>query len=102
MLKFMKKLRNTLKIKILEIGAGGGYLYHYLKKVLKVTKLLSLAINKETPYKKFKIKTYPTIDAVEKKYDIVIIVSVLEHVTDPINFLKNLKLLLKNRGKVII
>ena len=38
----------------------------------------------------------------EKKYDIVIIVSVLEHVTDPINFLKNLKLLLKNKGKVII
>ena len=39
--------------------------------------------------KKFKIKTYREIDDVEKNsFDVVVIISVLEHVTDPIEFLK--------------
>ncbi len=103
-IKIYEKIKKYVKNKnILEIGAGGGYLYHYLKKSAKSYEAVELS-NKQRNYlsKKFKIKTYPTIDSVEKKYDIVIIVSVLEHVTDPINFLKNLKLLLKNKGKVII
>ena len=48
-IKIYEKIEKYVKNKnILEIGAGGGYLYHYLKKVPKVTRLLSLAINKET------------------------------------------------------
>ena len=53
--------------------------------------------------KKFKIKTYKEIeDAPNNSFDVVIIISVLEHVTDPVNFLKSLSFLLKRKGKIII
>ena len=103
-IKIYEKIEKYVKNKnILEIGAGGGYLYHYLKKSSKSYEAVELS-NKQRNYlkNKFRIKTYPTIEEVKKKFDVVIIVSVLEHVTDPIGFLKNLKLLLKKKGKIII
>ena len=103
-IKIYEKIKKYVKNKnVLEIGAGGGYLYHYLKKSVKSYEAVELS-KKQRNYliKKFKIKAHPTVELVNKKYDIVIIVSVLEHVIDPINFLQNLKSLLKKRGKIII
>ena len=89
--KIYEKINKFTKNKnVLEIGAGGGYLYHYLKKNVKKYEAVELS-NLQRNYlkKKFKIKTYSEIDhAPTNSYDIVIIISVLEHVLDPIHFLK--------------
>jgi 2-polyprenyl-3-methyl-5-hydroxy-6-metoxy-1,4-benzoquinol methylase len=103
--KIYAKIKNfTRKKNVLEIGAGGGYLYHYLKKNVKNYEAVELS-NVQSKYlsKKFKIKTYKEISVAPKGvYDAVIIISVLEHVTDPIGFLKSLKPLLSKKGKIII
>ncbi len=101
---FEKIKKYTNKKNILEIGAGGGYLFHYLKKNTKSYEAVELSdIQRKYLKKKFRIKTYKEIsDAPKGFYDVVIIISVLEHVTDPIDFLRNLKLLLKKKGRIII
>ena len=94
----------TKNKKVLEIGAGGGYLYHYLKTNVKKYEAVELSdVQRKYLKKKFKIKTYKEIYQAPKGfYDVVIIVSVLEHVTDPVGFLRSLKPLLTKRGKIII
>jgi|TARA_B110000263_G_C15187833_1_gene454651 2-polyprenyl-3-methyl-5-hydroxy-6-metoxy-1,4-benzoquinol methylase len=103
--KIFDKVKNyTRNKKVLEIGAGGGYLYHYLKTNVKKYEAVELSnIQRKYLTKKFKIKTYKEIeDAPNNSFDVVIIISVLEHVTDPVNFLKSLSVLLKRKGKIII
>ena len=103
--KIFEKIRNfTKNKKVLEIGAGGGYLYHYLKKNVKKYEAVELSdVQRKYLKKKFKIKTFKEIyQAPKEHYDVVIIVSVLEHVTDPVKFLKELKPLLAKSGKIII
>ncbi len=103
--KIFEKIRNfTKNKKVLEIGAGGGYLYHYLKKNVKKYEAVELSdVQRKYLKKKFEIKTYKEIyQAPKEHYDVVIIVSVLEHVTDPVKFLKELKPLLAKSGKIII
>ncbi|OUV61456.1 MAG: hypothetical protein CBC88_00295 [Candidatus Pelagibacter sp. TMED128] len=101
---FSKIKKYTKNKRVLEIGAGGGYLYHYLKTNVKKYEAVELSgVQRKYLSKKFNIKTYKEIDdAPKNSFDVVIIISVLEHVTDPINFLKNLKVLLKKRGRIII
>ncbi len=101
---FEKIKKYTANKKVLEIGSGGGYLYHYLKKNVKKYEAVELSdIQRKYLSKKFKIKTYKEInDAPKSDYDVVIIISVLEHVTDPVDFLKNLKILLRKKGRIII
>jgi len=101
---YSKISKFTKNKKVLEIGAGGGYLYHYLKKNVKKYEAVELSgIQRKYLKKKFKIKTYREIDDVEKNsFDVVVIISVLEHVTDPIEFLKSLSKLLKKKGRIII
>ena len=67
-----------------------------MKKNVKKYEAVELSNLQRNYLKKFKIKTYSEIDhAPTNSYDIVIIISVLEHVLDPIHFLKSLKKLFK-------
>lgn len=50
--------------------------------------------------KKFKI--YPNITSTQKKFDTIFLFHVLEHLTNPIEELKNLKKFLKKNGAIII
>ena len=93
----------TKKREVLEIGPGGGYLYSYLKNNVKEYHALEVSAKmREELKKKFNIQTYKSFAKINKKFDVVIIVSVLEHVKNPASFLKKISSYLKRDGKIII
>ena len=51
---------------------------------------------------KYDLKIFDSFSKVKKKYDVVILISVLEHVKNPISFLKKISSFLKKNGKIII
>ena len=89
---------------ILITGGTGSFGKAFTSHVLKKYEAVELSdIQRKYLSKKFKIKTFKEINDVPKNgYDVVIIISVLEHVTDPVDFLKNLKILLRKKGRIII
>ncbi len=102
--QYIKKYLNTKK-KILEIGCSSGFmLLPFKNKGYDCTGIEpSGFFNKFL--KKKKIKVYPTLDDLKKKetkkFDLIWHFFVLEHVSDPINFLKDQISLLKKGGKII-
>ena len=66
----------------------GRYLYSYLKKNVKEYHALEISTKMREELKKFNIQTYKSFAKINKKFDVVIIVSVLEHVKNPASFLK--------------
>lgn len=94
--------------KILEIGCGMGYLTFALHKA--GFNILGLDISQKAI--DYAIKMYGDFyicaDIFEyskknsNKFDIVILTEVIEHVTNPIEFLKEIKKLLTDKGKIIV
>ena len=95
------------KGKILEIGSGHGFFLEMMRKCgYKMTgieiskekrkfskqvtdvKVLNVNINEELPY--------------VGNFDVIVMFQVLEHIIDPIGFLRNVRKLLKSNGKIII
>lgn len=88
---------------VLEIGPGGGYMYHYLQNVVKNYEAIEIGDKlREEFEKKYNKKLYNSFSQIKKRYDVIILVSVLEHVEDPKKFLKRMKKFLSNNGKIII
>lgn len=99
---------NKKESKILEIGSGLGYLTYALRK--EKYDIVGLDISKEavnnanTSFGNYFIaedlfvynKTH------KEEFDIVILTEVIEHVENPIEFLKAIEALLKKNGKVIM
>ncbi len=101
-------LKDESNLDILEIGCGYGYLtYSLLMKGFNVTGI-DIADNaikkaKENFGNHFictDVKEYKKLNT--KKFDLIIATEVIEHTTDPIEFLKDCVLLLKEEGKIII
>lgn len=91
--------------RILEVGCGIGYLLSKLKEKKADVLGIEPGIQGQMGAKKYNIPViqgfYPEVE-VEGKFDIIVSYCVLEHVTNPLLFLQELKPLLKPDGKVFI
>lgn len=105
--KLISKLINK-KSKILEIGSGYGFFLKFLKsKGYNVEGVEISEIRRSYSKKKVNCKIH-NIDFNEnqmygiRKFDIIVMFQVLEHIVQPIKFLKNTKSILKKNGRLIV
>lgn len=95
--------RNTV---VADIGCGAGSFLDYIRGVCKT----SIAVEPAAHYRKSLAErgyiTYPyALDALHSHYnavDIIVSFSVIEHIQDPLNFLKEIHSLLRPDGKLIV
>lgn len=108
-------LKNNIKsfadIKVLEIGVGSGSITDALKELgvlnyqgVDITSVLFDSLGKK--YEKYKFsKLDVTSDNINDKYDLIVIIDVIEHIVDEQKFsfaINNIKNSLKNGGFLII
>lgn len=93
--------------KILEVGSGDGFFLENMQK--QGYNMTGIEISKQRRNKSRKITNVKVIDIdlVDNipnigSFDGIVLFQVLEHIRDPINFLKNISKLLKSGGKVIV
>lgn len=89
---------------VLDFGSGEGEFLDVLK-TKKIAKSISaFEIRKDCllKLKRKKINTYKNIKNINKKFDIITMFHVLEHLPNPYKILKNLKKLLKKNGIIIL
>jgi 2-polyprenyl-3-methyl-5-hydroxy-6-metoxy-1,4-benzoquinol methylase len=108
---FLKFLNNSFKtndftnFKILEIGCGTGYLLYQLK--VKGAEVIGIepGIQGQKGAEKFGIPIiqdfFPS-PKISGKFDIIILYAILEHVIDPVQFLKEVVKHLNYNGKLVI
>ena len=104
--QFIKKIIPK-KSRVLEIGSGHGFFLEIMK--TNGFDIIGYDISKEQRKKSKKITNVPVYDvnmsekiSLGDKFDIVISFHTLEHIADPITLLKNIKKLLKPKGKILI
>jgi len=95
------------KDKVLEIGSGYGFFLEGMKE--KGFNITGLEVSKERRKISKKVTTAEilNINLMDEnleigKFDVIVFFHVLEHMSDSINFLKNLKKILNKKGKIII
>lgn len=93
--------------KILEVGSGDGFFLEKMKSY--GYEMTGIEVSKQRRIKSRKITNVKVldIDLVENvpnvgSFNGIALFQVLEHIRDPINFLKNISKLLKPRGKLIV
>ena len=99
--QFFKYFKNK---KVLDFGCGYGELLTILKKK-KICKLAhGVEIRKEVSehLNKNNITYYNDIKNIKIKYDVITLFHVLEHISNPIDILNQLKKNLKKNGKIIV
>lgn len=99
-----KKIKKKDNLNILDFGSGTGINVDLLQKFGEVyiyepneyaNKFLNLNF-------KNVISSEATLNNISKKFDLIVLTDVLEHIESPISSLKNIRSLLKDGGKVII
>ena len=97
----------TKRSRILEIGSGHGFFLDIMKK--NGYDIAGFEISKEKRKYSKKVTKVPVLDIninekipTVKPFDIVVLFHTLEHITDPVILLKNIKKLLKPKGKVLV
>ena len=92
--------------KVLDVGCGLGYLLSSLNTQYKFgldpSRYACDTIKKN--YKDIKIfnLNHEALNEIEGTFDIIVAYHVIEHVTDPVKFIQNIKFKLKKNGKLII
>ena len=104
--QFIKKIIPK-KSRVLEIGSGHGFFLEIMK--TNGFDIIGFDISKEKRKYSKKISNIPVYDIninekipTVDKFDIVVLFHTLEHITEPITLLKNIKKLLKPKGKILI
>ena len=104
--QFIKKIIPK-KSRVLEIGSGHGFFLEIMK--TNGFDIIGYDISKEKRKYSKKITNVPVYDininekiSLGNKFDIVVLFHTLEHIADPITLLKNIKKLLKPKGKILI
>ena len=97
----------TKRSRILEIGSGHGFFLDIMKK--NGYDITGFEISKEKRKYSKKVTKVPVLDIninekipTNKSFDIVVLFHTLEHIIDPVILLKNIKKLLKPKGKVLV
>ncbi|GAH41113.1 unnamed protein product, partial [marine sediment metagenome] len=102
-----KRFQNYIENKnILEIGAGAGSFLYYSKKIAKeIHAIEPFESNRRYIKKQITSNSYKDINYLIQKnvqFDTIFLFHVFEHMISPINFLKEIRLLLKEDGCFII
>ena len=104
--QFIKKIIPK-KSRVLEIGSGHGFFLEIMK--TNGFDIIGYDISKEKRKYSKKVTDVPVYDininekiSMDDKFDIVVLFHTLEHITEPITLLKNIKKLLKPKGKILI
>ena len=102
--KYLDKFLTKKTQKILEVGCSSGFMmYDLIKKGHTCHGIEPSGIFSKF-LKKKKIKLFKNLNEIKKKnnkYDLVMHFFVLEHIKEPISFLKDQLSLLKDKGKII-
>jgi len=101
-----KYLIDKKNLNILEIGSGYGYLTYSIYK----NKHNVLGIDVSENVVKFANSNFGALYKntvienldIEQKFDLIIATEVIEHLDDPVTFLKNCKRFLNNNGKILL
>jgi ubiquinone/menaquinone biosynthesis C-methylase UbiE len=95
--------------KMLDIGSGRGFMLYYLKKYYGYKRTIGTQISEnayEFSRKKLKLEIYNEdllgLKLGDKNFDIITMWHVLEHVTNPEEYVKRISELLSDKGKVVI
>ncbi len=87
---------------LLDFGCGTGEFVNFAKKYFNVaafdfsSKLTKFVENT------YKVKTYSKLNKINKKFDVITLYDVLEHVENPLKLLNTLKSLLKKNGLIVV
>lgn len=104
-LSFSNHIVNVDDFSILEIGSSSGYNLHNIRSVFDKVNLLGVDIDADAiNFGRGKGNNLMAEDAfkLNKKFNIVFMNHVLEHISDPVQFVINIKKLLKVGGKLVI
>lgn len=105
--KYLKShLENVENMKILDIGAGGGYIYDVLKANNDNVNFSAVEadLNMQEELRKKGVKNvYLTWQAIhETDFDMITLSHVIEHFAEPLKYLKEIKKLLKRNGYIFV
>jgi SAM-dependent methyltransferase len=102
--QYLKNIDKHKELRILEVGSGLGYFTYALSQdgfnILGVDLSVD-AVNKSTKVFGNLFKSKDLKDFGEK-FDIIISTEVIEHVTSPIDFILDLKKILKSEGQILL
>ncbi len=104
----IKQVGNRGELSVLELGCG--YSARNLLTIEdRATKLVGVDFNLSTEVKnhpKFVPLEYPAVEALERlrgqKFDLIMIISVLEHLDNPVDILQSCRMLLNPRGVLLV
>lgn len=102
---FLNKFIKTPVVSILEIGCYDGYFLDLLRKNFRAKESVGIEILRlRNRFPKLSIINdyFPTNKIAEKKFDLVVLMNVLEHVFSPRDFMLAIKQNLKENGKMLI
>lgn len=109
-LPYLKKDRAIDTIKILDVGAGSGYIYYWLNRQLQnidfnysfiePDKDKQMEILKVNDNKKIEITSLEQLE--KETFDLIFLNHVIEHVADPMRFLRSIGESLKENGLIYI
>jgi SAM-dependent methyltransferase len=97
-------LGDLSNLKILDVGAGYGFLAHYLNQIRNSTcEAVEISQAQRVHAKDvLGLRTYEDLSEIHSRYDLIVSFEVLEHILDPLLFLDNLSELLKPFGSLIL
>ena len=96
-------IENAKYIKVLEIGCGDGrHLYRLIKTYGNILDIYGSDLHNMLAYRSIKFIDINELFDTYLKFDIIFCFHTLEHVEDPVNFMKKLFFLLKNNGSLIL
>ena len=87
---------------VLDFGCGAGGFLKYAKNISKCAEGIEVEKRLFAYYKKNGLTVYNTLSEVKNQYDLITLFHVLEHFSDPIDLLVQLKQKLKRNGQIII
>ena len=102
-LQILKLLKNKNKSKILDYGCGDGEFLNYLNKSIKKENLFGFDLNTNLKKTSKKIKVFSKFsDLKSKKFDVITLWGVLEHVNNPNNLISLLSKIIKKKGFLVL
>jgi len=98
-----------LGFSILDVGSGQGLLLRKIKEKYPSSRIFGVEFSKELVTRSSRVQNVNCIMAdalhiplAEKSIDVAFCTEVIEHVNDPVNLLKEIRVLLKPKGRLVI